>query len=181
MEGLGRWIMREYTQEINMTDQLMVRINELLSHYPSDKKKSALLPVLHAVQDAHDNWLSVELMNKVAEILEIQPIEVYEVVTFYTMFNQRPMGKYMFEFCRTGCCGLRGADDMIEYTCQKLGIKEGETTADGLFSVVSVECLGACGYAPMMQLGDFYHERLTEERIDTLIEECKQGNIKLQA
>ena len=170
---------REYTQEINMTEELMARLNELISHYPADKKKSALLPVLHAVQDAHDNWLSVELMGKVAEILEIQPIEVYEVVTFYTMFNQKPMGKYMFEFCRTGCCGIRGADDMIEYTCAKLGIKEGETTSDGMFSVVTVECLGACGYGPMLQLGDFYHEKLTQEKIDILIEDCKQGKVQL--
>jgi NADH-quinone oxidoreductase subunit E len=83
-------------QEINITDTLMNRINELISHYPADKRKSALLPVLHEVQDAHDNWLSIDLQNKVSEILEIQPIEVYEVVTFYTMYNQRPIGKYMF-------------------------------------------------------------------------------------
>ncbi|MEN9918059.1 MAG: hypothetical protein RL662_495 [Bacteroidota bacterium] len=170
---------REYIQEINITEALMTRINEFISHYPADKKKSALIPVLHAVQDAHNNWLSVELMDKVAEILEITPIEVYEVVTFYTMFNQKPIGKYMFEFCQTSCCALRGGQDMMDYTCNKLGIKPGETTADGLFTVVGVECLGACGYAPMLQLGDFYHELLTEEKIDTLIEDCKQGKIKL--
>ena len=81
-------------QEINITPALMERINELISHYPEGKQKSALLPILHEVQDAHDNWLSIELQNKVAEILQIQPIEVYEVVTFYTMYNQRPIGKY---------------------------------------------------------------------------------------
>lgn len=170
---------REYRQEINITEALMERINELCSHYPADKKKSALIPVLHAVQDAHDNWLSVQLMNKVAEILEIQPIEVYEVVTFYTMFNQKPIGKYTFEFCRTSCCALRGGEDLLDYACQKLGIKEGGTTSDGMFSIVGVECLGACGYAPMLQLGDYYHEKLTHEKIDILIEDCKQGNIKL--
>lgn len=170
---------REYNQEINITAELQARIDEFVSHYPADKKKSALLPVLHAVQDAHDNWLSVGLMNKVAELLEITPIEVYEVVSFYTMFNQRPVGKYMFEFCKTSCCGLRGADDMVEYACNKLGIKEGETTADGMFTVVGVECLGACGYGPMLQLGDFYHEHLTPEKFDTLLEDCKQDKIKL--
>lgn len=157
----------------------MTRINELISHYPADKKKSAILPVLHAVQDAHDNWLSLGLMNKVAEILEITPIEVYEVVTFYTMFNQKPMGKYMLQFCRTSCCGLRGGEDLMDYTCNKLGVKPGETTSDGMFSVVGVECLGACGYAPMLQLGDFYHERLTKEKVDALIEDCKEGKINL--
>src|SRR3954465_5611031 len=95
-------------QEKNITEPLMNRINELISHYPEDKIKSALLPVLHEVQDAHDNWLSIELQDKVAENLKIKPIEVYEVVTFYTMFNQRPIGKYMFEFCQTACCVTRG-------------------------------------------------------------------------
>jgi len=172
-------IQKEYTQEINITDELMVRINELIGHYPADKKKSAIIPVLHTVQDAHNNWLSVELMDKVAEILEITPIEVYEVVTFYTMFNQKPVGKYMFEFCRTSCCALREGEEMMDYACKKLGIKPGETTPDGMFSVVGVECLGACGYAPMLQLGDYYHEFLTKEKIDTLIEDCRQGKINL--
>ncbi|MFT4169112.1 MAG: NAD(P)H-dependent oxidoreductase subunit E [Dysgonomonas sp.] len=170
---------KEYKQEINITPELQGRIDELIGHYPADKRKSAMLPVLHAVQDAHDNWLSVGLMNKVAEILNVKPIEVYEVVTFYTMFNQTPRGKYTFEFCRTSCCSIRGGEDMIEYACNKLGIKEGETTPDGLFSVVGVECLGACGYAPMLQLGDFYHERLTEDKFDALVEDCKQGKIIL--
>lgn len=170
---------KEYKQEINITPDLQGRIDELIGHYPAEKRKSAMLPVLHAVQDAHDNWLSVGLMNKVAEILNVSPIEVYEVVTFYTMFNQAPRGKYTFEFCRTSCCSIRGGEDMIEYACSKLGIKEGETTSDGLFSVVGVECLGACGYAPMLQLGDFYHERLTEDKFDALVEDCKQGKIKL--
>jgi len=167
------------TQEINITDALIVRINELISHYPADKRKSALLPVLHEVQDAHDNWLSIELQNKVAEILEIQRIEVYEVVTFYTMFNQRPIGKYMFEFCQTSPCCMNGVENLMDYTCDKLGVKIGEPTADGLFEVRGVECLGACGYAPMMQLGDFYQEHLTEAKIDQLISDCKDGKITL--
>lgn len=166
-------------QDINIHEKLMQRIDELCSHYPADKKKSALLPVLHAVQDAHDHWLSVALMDKVAEILEIRPIEVYEVATFYTMYNQKPRGKYALEFCRTSCCALRGAEDIMEYTINKLGVKEGELTQDGLFSVHGVECLGACGYAPMLQLGDFYHEKLTKERIDKLIDDCREGKIEL--
>ncbi len=157
----------------------MARIDELISHYPADKKKSALLPVLHVVQDAHDNWLSVKLMDKVAEILDITPIEVYEVVSFYSMFNDKPIGKYMLEFCRTSCCALREGEKLMEYTCQKLGVKEGEITPDGMFRVVGVECLGACGFGPMLQLGDNYHEHLTEEKIDALIEDCKQGKVNL--
>ena len=169
----------QYKQEINITDTLMNRINELISHYPADKRKSALLPVLHEVQDAHDNWLSYELQDKIAEILLIKPIEVYEVVSFYTMFNQRPIGKYMFEFCQTSPCCLNGVENLMDYTCSKLGVKVGEPTADGLFEVRGVECLGACGYAPMMQLGDFFQEHLNEEKIDQLIADCKDGKITL--
>ena len=167
------------TQEINITESLMNRINELISHYPEGKQKSALLPVLHEVQDAHDNWLSIELQNKVADILGILPIEVYEVVTFYTMFNQRPIRKFMFEFCQTSPCCQNGVEDLMDYTCNKLGVKVGEPTADGQFEVRGVECLGACGYAPMMQLGDFYQEHLTKEKIDQLITDCKDGKITL--
>jgi len=167
------------TQVINITDALMTRINELISHYPEGKQKSALLPILHEVQDAHDNWLSIELQNKVAEILEIQRIEVYEVVTFYTMFNQRPIGKYMFEFCQTSPCCLNDVENLMDYTCEKLGIKEGEPTQDVQFEVRGVQCLGACGYAPMMQLGDFYQEHLTKEKIDKLITDCREGKITL--
>lgn len=166
-------------QDINITPALMDRINELLGHYPEDKKKSALLPVLHEVQDAHDNWLSFELQDKVAEILEIKPVEVYEVVTFYTMFNQRPIGKYMFEFCQTSPCCLNGVENLMDYTCNKLGVKVGEPTPDGMFEIRGVECLGACGYAPMMQLGDFYQEHLNEAKIDQLITDCKDGKITL--
>ena len=166
-------------QVINIDAKLTERINELISHYPEDKRKSALLPVLHEVQDAHDNWLSIELQDKVAEILNIKPIEVYEVVSFYTMYNQKPIGKYMFEFCRTSCCAIRGSENLMDYTCNKLGIKEGETTPDGMFTVVGVECLGACGYAPMLQLGDHYKENLTMEKVDALIDECRNGQVNL--
>ena len=166
-------------QEINITEPLMARINELISHYPEDKRKSALLPVLHEVQDAHENWLSFELMDKVAEILQIKPVEVYEVVSFYTMFNQKPIGKYMFEFCQTSACCLNGTENLMDYTCEKLGVNIGEITPDGLFEIRGVECLGACGYAPMMQLGDFYQENLTEAKIDQLIADCKDNKIIL--
>ena len=117
--------MKEYTQEIRITDELMARINELMGHYPEGKQKSALLPVLHIVQDAHDNWLSVALMDKVAEILGITPIEVYEVASFYTMYNLKPVSKYRFEFCRTACCSIQGVDDLMDYACAKLGVKPG--------------------------------------------------------
>ncbi|MBL0311009.1 MAG: NAD(P)H-dependent oxidoreductase subunit E [Bacteroidetes bacterium] len=165
-------------EEIKFSDKLLKRIDELKSHFPEGKHKSALLTVLHEVQDEHKNWLSIPVMDKIAALLNIQPIEVYEVVTFYTMYNQKPVGKYMFEFCRTSCCAIRGSEDLMEYTMNKLGVKEGQVTDDGMFSVKATECLGACGYAPMLQLGDFYHEFLTPEKMDKLIEDCKAGEVK---
>ncbi len=103
-------------------------------------------------------------MDKVAEILEIKPIEVYEVVLFYTMFNRRPIGKFMFEFCQTSSCCLRGAENLMDYTCEKLGVKLGEPTPDGMFEVRGVECLGACGYAPMLQIGRFLQRKSYERK-----------------
>jgi len=155
------------------SDRLVARINELKSRFPEDKKKSALLTVLHEVQDENDNWLSVDAMDKVAETLGILPIEVYEVVSFYTMYNQKPVGKYMLEYCRTSCCVTRGAEDLIDYTCKKLGVKEGEVTADGMFSVKGVECLGACVNAPVVQVDKNYHENVTAETIDPILEQYK--------
>ena len=143
------------SEQVVFSERLLKRIADLRSRFPEGKKKSALLTVLHEAQDEHDNWLSVPVMDKVAEVMEITPIEVYEVVTFYSMYNQKPVGKYMLEFCRTSCCALRGAEDMMEYTCKKLGVELNEVTSDGLFSVKGTECLGACGYAPMLQLGDY--------------------------
>ena len=167
------------SETIAFKPETLEKVKQIIARYPEGKQKSALLPVLHEVQDAHDNWLSIELQNKVAEILQIQNIEVYEVVTFYTMFNQRPIGKFMFEFCQTSPCCQNGVEDLMDYTCSKLGVKVGEPTPDGMFEVRGVQCLGACGYAPMMQLGDFYQEHLTKEKIDQLVSDCKEGKITL--
>jgi NADH-quinone oxidoreductase subunit E len=119
-------------------------------------------------------WLSPQTMDYVASLLQIQHIEVYEVASFYTMFNLEPVGSYLLEVCRTGPCMLVGSDNIIKYIEEKLHIKDGETTADGKFTLKTVECLGACGYAPMMQVGERYHEHLTPERIDQLVEEFSQ-------
>ncbi|HMZ45422.1 MAG TPA: NAD(P)H-dependent oxidoreductase subunit E [Chitinophagaceae bacterium] len=162
---------------IQFNDTQMAEFKRLVNRYPADKKKSALLPVLHLAQDSFGGWLSTETMDYVAALLEIKPIEVYEVATFYSMYNLKPVGKYMFEVCQTGPCMLRGSDDIIAYINEKLGIKPGETTADGMFTLKTVECLGACGYAPMMQLGKHYKEHLTKQKIDEIIEDCKKAAI----
>jgi NADH-quinone oxidoreductase subunit E len=148
------------------------KVHELISHYPQGKQKSAILPILHLAQQEFGGWLDVNTMDYVASLLNIQPIEVYEVATFYSMYNLKPVGKYIFEVCQTGPCMLNGSDDIISYIQEKLGIAIGETTRDGLFTLKTVECLGACGYAPMMQFGKIYREHLTKEKIDNIVEEC---------
>ncbi len=154
------------------TREKLDKINELISHYPEGKEKSALLPILHLAQQEFGGWLDVSTMDYVASLLNIQPIEVYEVATFYSMYNMKPVGKYVFEVCQTGPCMLNGSDNIIKYIQEKLSIGIGETTSNGLFTLKVVECLGACGYAPMMQLGKTYREHLTKEKIDAIIEEC---------
>jgi NADH-quinone oxidoreductase subunit E len=149
-------------------------VQRIINFYPEGKQKSAVLPVLHLAQQEFGGWLSTETMDYVASLLNLLPIEVYEVATFYSMYNLKPVGKYMFEVCQTGPCMLNGSDDIIKYIYDKLGIKPGETTSDGLFTLKTVECLGACGYAPMMQLGKNYREHLTKEKVDAIIEECKK-------
>lgn len=150
------------------------RVRELISRYPEGKQKSALLPILHLAQQEFGGWLDVGTMDYVASLLNIAPIEVYEVATFYTMYNMKPVGRYVFEVCQTGPCMLRGSDDIINYISEKLNIGIGETTADGLFTLKVVECLGACGYAPMMQLGKTFREHLTPSKVDAIIEECQK-------
>lgn len=159
---------------VKFSEEQMTEFKRLVARYPEGKQKSALLPVLHLAQDSFGGWLSTETMDYVAELLQITPIEVYEVATFYSMYNLKPVGKYMFEVCQTGPCMLRGSDDIIAYIGEKLGIKPGETTTDGMFTLKTVECLGACGYAPMMQLGKHYREHLTKEKVDAIIEECRK-------
>jgi NADH-quinone oxidoreductase subunit E len=158
---------------IQFSDTSLAKVKEIVSRYPEGKHKSALLPVLHMAQVEFGGWLDVPVMDYVAGILGLDPIEVYEVASFYSMYNLKPVGKYVFEVCQTGPCMLNGSDDVVAYIKQKLNISVGETTADGLFTLKTVECLGACGYAPMMQLGKHYREHLTKEKVDAIIEECR--------
>lgn len=158
---------------IQFSEQKLAKVSEIISRYPEGKQKSALLPVLHMAQDEFGGWLDVPVMDYVATLLKIEPIEVYEVASFYSMYNLKPVGKYMFEVCQTGPCMLNGSDNIIDYIKEKLNISVGETTADGMFTLKTVECLGACGYAPLMQLGKNYREHLTKEKVDAIIEECR--------
>jgi NADH-quinone oxidoreductase subunit E len=158
---------------ITFSENKLQEVQRLIARYPEGRQKSALLPLLHLAQDEFGGWLDVPVMDYVASLLHIEPIEVYEVATFYSMYNLKPVGRHLFEVCQTGPCMLNGSDQIIDYIKQQLGINVGETTADGMFTLKTVECLGACGYAPMMQLGKTFREHLTKEKVDGIIDECR--------
>lgn len=161
-------------QPVEFSLILLEKFAEIVSRYPEGKQKSALLPILHLVQ-AEYGWLSTDAMDKVAMYLEIQPIEVYEVASFYSMYFLRPLGKYNLEVCRTGPCCLVGAEKIMKHIEERLGVSEGEVTADGLFSWRGVECIAACGFGPVLQIGPEYtfYENLTEESVDHLIDSLR--------
>jgi NADH-quinone oxidoreductase subunit E len=161
--------------EIKFSEDAMKTTQTIISHYPAERIKSALLPVLHIAQAEFGGWLSPEVMDYVASVLQIKPIEVFEVASFYSMFHLAPVGKCVFEVCQTSSCWLNGAEDIVKYMEKKLNIKLGETTADGMFTLKVAECLGSCGTAPMMQCGASFHENLTYEKVDTLIADYRQG------
>ena len=163
---------------MKFSEEKMAKAREIIARYPEGRQKSALLPLLHLAQEENEGWLSVEAMDYVAELLQLKSIEVYEVATFYSMYNLKPVGRHVFEVCQTGPCMLNGSDEIIEYIKQKLGINIGETTPDGMFTLKTVECLGACGYAPMMQMGKHYKEHLPPEKVDQIIEECRNAAAK---
>ena len=149
------------------------QVQAIIARYPEGKQKSALIPLLHLAQETFGGWLDTETMDYIAALLTIKPIEVYEVASFYSMFHMKPVGKHVFEVCQTGPCMLNGSDEIIAYIKEKLGIEAGQTTADGLFTLKPVECLGACGYAPMMQVGKIFREHLTKEKVDSIIAEYR--------
>ncbi len=156
----------------------MAEIRRYISHYPEGRQKSAILPILHIAQAEFGGWVSPEVMDKVAEILNILPIEVYEVATFYTMFNLKPVGKHVLEVCRTGPCMLRGSDQLIEHLENRLGCKVGETSADGNFTLKTVECLASCGTGPMLQVREKFYENLDPASADQMLEELKALTVR---
>ena len=163
-------------KNIKFPDDTLALCHKIMKRYPEGKQKSAILPILHLAQAEFDGWLSPEVMDYVASILNIQPIEVYEVASFYSMYNLKPVGKCVIEVCRTSPCWLRGAEDIIEHLQKKLGVKVGETTPDKMFTLKTVECLASCGTAPMMQIGEKYHENLSCESTDKILDDYRKQN-----
>ncbi|MEO3430033.1 NADH-quinone oxidoreductase subunit NuoE [Pelagibius sp. CAU 1746] len=151
------------------------RAETICARYPEDRRASATIALLDLAQRQNGGWLSREAIEFVAGYLEVAPIRVYEVASFYTMFNLKPVGKHFIQVCRTTPCWLRGSDGLTNACKKKLGVGIGEVTGDGMFSVVEVECLGACANAPMVQINDHYYEDLTPERMEEIIDELRAG------
>ncbi|MFQ5780587.1 MAG: NADH-quinone oxidoreductase subunit NuoE [Nitrospiria bacterium] len=154
-----------------LSDNAKAAIEAEFPKYPD--KRSVLLPALRIVQEEL-GYLSEPAMIDVADLLELTPIQVYDVATFYTQYNLKPVGRYLIQVCKTLSCALVGAGSIIEHLQQRLGIKVGGTTPDGLFTLKLVECLAACGSAPMMQINDRYYEQLTTEKVDRILEDLKR-------
>lgn len=150
-------------------------IKELVARYPAPR--SALLPVLHMAQEDF-GYLSLEVQKMVAEALGLHLMSVREVVTFYTMFREQPCGTYLLEVCTNAGCMLNGADNLVRHLCDKLGIRVGETTPDGMFTVTEVECAGACGGAPVVQINNVYHEKVDTAHLDAFIADAKDSSKK---
>ena len=153
-----------------MSVKRMHEINQWIAKYPKDQKQSAVMSALRIVQEEHGH-LTTALMDAVADYLDMAPIAVYEVASFYTMYEHKPVGKHLVNVCTNISCLLRDSAGVVDHLQKKLGIKLGETTDDGRFTLRSVECLGACVNAPMMQVDKDYHENLTAESIDAVLEQ----------
>ncbi|PWY68637.1 putative NADH-ubiquinone dehydrogenase 24 kDa subunit [Aspergillus heteromorphus CBS 117.55] len=165
------------TVPFKFSEQNLKLIDEILKRYPPQYKKGAVMPVLDVGQRQH-GYTSISVMNEVARLLEMPPMRVYEVATFYTMYNREPVGKYFVQLCTTTPCQLGGCGStkIVEAITEHLGITPGHTTKDGLFTFVEVECLGACVNAPMVQINDDYYEDLTPESIKTLLTALKESS-----
>jgi NADH-quinone oxidoreductase subunit E len=174
---------KQYQKEdlkLKFTKKTLEKIGKIISRYPPGKQKSALLPVLHIAQEEFDGHLSVDVMDYIAEVLNLLPIEVYEAATFYSQFCLEKGGRYIIEVCHTAPCAICGGEKLSEFLQDKLKIKAGQTTSDGLFTIKEVECLGACGYAPVMQINTEFYEHLTEKKAGEIIDDLilKSKSIK---
>ena len=166
-------VTKEQPLSFAFTADNLARAKQIMAKYPEGRQASAVIPLLDIAQRQSDNWLPRAAMDYVAKILEMPPIKVYEVATFYTMFNLQPVGKNFIQVCTTTPCWLRGSDAIVKVCRDKIGISPGESTADGQFTVTEVECLGACVNAPMVQINDDFYEDLTPELLGKMIDDMK--------
>ena len=166
----------EQPASFDFTPENLERAQAHIAKYPSGRQASAVLPLLDLAQRQHGGWLPRAAMDRVAEMLEMAPIRVYEVATFYTMFNLRPVGRYLLQVCTTTPCWLRGSDEVVRACQNKLHLGVGDTTPDGLFTLVEVECLGACVNAPILQVNDDFYEDLDGPATEVLLDALREGN-----
>jgi NADH-quinone oxidoreductase E subunit len=165
----------EQPASFNFTPENLEQAKAHIAKYPPGRQASAVLPLLWIAQYQNGGWLPKAAMDYVAELLAMAPIRVYEVATFYTMFNLRPVGRYLLQACTTTPCWLRGSDAVVEACERKLGIGMGGSTPDGLFTLVEVECLGACVNAPILQVNDDFYEDLDGPGTETLLDGLREG------
>jgi NADH-quinone oxidoreductase E subunit len=166
----------EQPASFEFTSENLERAKAHIAKYPPGRQASAVLPLLWIAQEQSGGWLPRAATDHVAEILEMAPIRVYEVATFYTMFNLRPVGRYLLQACTTTPCWLRGSDEVVRACEKKLGIGVGGSTKDGLFTLIEVECLGACVNAPILQVNDDYYEDLDRPLTENLLDALRNGN-----
>jgi NADH-quinone oxidoreductase E subunit len=165
----------EQPSSFAFTPENLEKAKAHIAKYPPGRQASAVLPLLDLAQRQHDNWLPRAAMDYVAEMLGMARIRVYEVGTFYSMFNLRPVGRHYFQICTTTPCWLRGSDEVVKACERKLGITIGETSPDGQFSLTEVECLGACVNAPVIQVNDDFYEDLDGPATERLIDALRRG------
>ena len=162
-----------YSDEVaEFSPEVVAEMESHLTKYPAERKRSALIPLLFVIQRER-GWIDNAGVNYLAKFLGLEVTDVWETATFYSMFNMRPVGKYHIQVCKTLSCRIMGEPEITGHICEKLGIHAGETTEDGKFTVTRVECLGSCGTAPMMQIGFDYHEDLTTEKVDKILDSLK--------
>jgi len=165
----------EQPKSFAFTAENIEKAKKIIAKYPKGKEASAVMPLLTLAQKQHNNWLPKVAMDVVAEMLDMPPIRVYEVASFYTMYNLVPVGKHLVELCTTTPCWLRGSDDIVKACEKHLGVEIGGTTKDGAFTLKEAECLGACVNAPMLQADDKFYEDLTPENVVKLLDDLKAG------
>ena len=170
-------IHKEQPETFKFNDKSMEAANKIVSNYPDGKQQSAVMALLYIAQRQNDNWIPLQAMKYIAKFLDMPYIKVYEVATFYSMYNLSPVGKYFFQVCTTTPCMLRGAYELVKVCKKKISEKENVLSDDGKISWMEVECLGACVNAPMMQVNDDYYEDLNDKKLEEIIETIYQNKI----
>ena len=173
--SIDKLIAENQPESFAFTKESEAQIKTILAKYPKDRKASAVMPLLDLAQRQHDNWIPMKAIEEIANRLDMAQIRVLEVASFYTMYNLKPVGKYFLQACTTTPCMLRGSDDMMRCIKDRLNISSGETTACGTFSLLEVECLGACVNAPILQVNDDFYEDLDYQTTGALLDSLEAG------